>query len=76
MPTPEEFKSRLDALQGRIRKACALSGRDPASVRVLPVTKTHPAEFAAMAHAFAFDCLLARFACGIDGVSSSHFLAV
>ena len=54
MPTPEEFKSRLDALQGRIRKACALSGRDPASVRVLPVTKTHPAEFAAMAHAFGF----------------------
>lgn len=54
MPTPEEFKSRLDALQGRIRTACAHSGRNPASVRVLPVTKTHPAECATMARAFGF----------------------
>lgn len=54
MPTPEELKSRLDVLMGRVREACARSGRDPASVRVLPVTKTHPAEFAALAHALGF----------------------
>ncbi len=57
MPTPEEFKSRLDALRGRIRAACEASGRDPASVRVLPVTKTHPAACAAMAHAFGFEAV-------------------
>ncbi len=54
MPTPEEFKVRLDALQARVREACARAGRDPGSVRVLPVTKTHPAECAALAHAFGF----------------------
>ncbi|MBM3825567.1 MAG: YggS family pyridoxal phosphate-dependent enzyme [Verrucomicrobia bacterium] len=54
MPTPEEFKSRLDALRGRIRAACAAAGRNPASVRVLPVTKTHPAESATMTRSFGF----------------------
>ncbi|MFM7397630.1 MAG: YggS family pyridoxal phosphate-dependent enzyme [Verrucomicrobiota bacterium] len=57
MPTPEEFKSRLDALRGRIHAACQVSRRDPASVRVLPVTKTHLAGCATMARAFGFEAV-------------------
>ena len=54
MPSQEEFKGRLDALMGRVREACARAGRGVDSVRVLPVTKTHPAECAALAHGFGF----------------------
>ncbi|HEY1108801.1 MAG TPA: YggS family pyridoxal phosphate-dependent enzyme [Opitutaceae bacterium] len=39
----EEFARRADALRARIAAACAPSGRDPASVQLLAVTKTHPA---------------------------------
>ncbi|MDR1807320.1 MAG: YggS family pyridoxal phosphate-dependent enzyme [Propionibacteriaceae bacterium] len=35
----EQFR----AVEGRIAAACARAGRDPASVRLLPVTKTQPA---------------------------------
>jgi pyridoxal phosphate enzyme (YggS family) len=42
----------LDAVTARIRAACAASGRDPASVTLVAVAKTHPAEdvAAALAH--------------------------
>jgi pyridoxal phosphate enzyme (YggS family) len=33
----------LRAIEARIAAACARAGRDPAAVRLLPVTKTHPA---------------------------------
>lgn len=39
----EEFARRADALRARIAAACATSGRDPATVQLLAVTKTHPA---------------------------------
>lgn len=39
----EEFTRRADALCARIAAACAPSGRDPATVQLLAVTKTHPA---------------------------------
>ena len=39
----EEFARRADAIKGRIATACASTGRDPASVQLLAVTKTHPA---------------------------------
>ncbi len=39
----EEFARRADALRARIAAACAISGRDPATVQLLAVTKTHPA---------------------------------
>jgi pyridoxal phosphate enzyme (YggS family) len=43
LPTYEEFKSRADALRAQIAAACARAGRDPGSVELLAVTKTHPA---------------------------------
>lgn len=39
----EEFARRADSLRARIAAACAPSGRDPATVQLLAVTKTHPA---------------------------------
>ena len=39
----EEFARRADAIRARIAAACAQAGRDPASVELLAVTKTHPA---------------------------------
>mgnify|MGYP005849372037 CR=1 FL=1 len=37
-----EFNARLDQVRSRMESACAAAGRDPASVRLLPVTKNHP----------------------------------
>lgn len=48
----ETFCKRLAEVQGRIEAACRAAGREPGSVTLLPVTKTHPpaaAEFAARA---------------------------
>ncbi len=45
----ETFRQRADALQARMAEACRAAGRDPAGVRLLPGTKTHPAEAAAYA---------------------------
>ncbi len=45
----EEFARRADALRARIAAACARAGRDPASVQLLAVTKTHPAAAASYA---------------------------
>ncbi len=42
----ETFRQRADALQARMAEACRAAGRDPAQVRLLPVTKTHPPEAA------------------------------
>ena len=42
LPSYEDFLSNLAALRVRIGSACAAAGRDPASVTILPVTKTHP----------------------------------
>ncbi|MES2695126.1 MAG: YggS family pyridoxal phosphate-dependent enzyme [Verrucomicrobiota bacterium] len=39
----EEFARRADALRAQIAAACAPSGRDPSTVQLLAVTKTHPA---------------------------------
>src|SRR5262245_60083121 len=48
IPPYEVFLSRLESVQASIFAACARAGRDPAAVKVLPVTKNHPAE--AVAH--------------------------
>lgn len=45
-PSYDIFKSRADAIVAQIAAACARAGRDPASVELLAVTKTHPAEAA------------------------------
>jgi PLP dependent protein len=42
----EVFLANLAALRVRVASACAVAGRDPASVAILPVTKTHPVEAA------------------------------
>ena len=42
--TAAEIIANLAAIQARIDAACAACGRDPASVRLLPVSKTVPAE--------------------------------
>lgn len=39
----DEFARRADDLRRRIAEACAAAGRDPKSVQLLAVTKTHPA---------------------------------
>jgi PLP dependent protein len=42
-PDYDAFKSRADALRAQIAAACVRAGRDPATVELLAVTKTHPA---------------------------------
>ena len=42
--TAAEITANLASIQARIHAACAACGRDPASVRLLPVSKTVPAE--------------------------------
>jgi pyridoxal phosphate enzyme (YggS family) len=49
------FCQRLLEVQRQIAAACATAGRDPAVVRLLPVTKNHPAEAVAMAVAAGFN---------------------
>lgn len=49
MITYEEFQARVDAVEARIAAACRAAGRDSGSVRLLAVTKTHPAAAAAYA---------------------------
>jgi len=44
-----EFLERHRQLQERVYAACQRANRDPSSVTVLPVTKTHPAAAAALA---------------------------
>lgn len=46
-----QFRTNLDAVQQRIKSACARSGREPKEVRLLPVSKTVPQERIRMAYA-------------------------
>jgi len=39
-----DFETRRDAILARIRAAAELAGRDPASIQLVAVSKTHPAE--------------------------------
>ncbi len=50
----DTFRQRAEALQQRIARACALAGRPPGGVSLLPVTKTHPAAAAEYAARFGF----------------------
>ncbi|MGE9297145.1 MAG: YggS family pyridoxal phosphate-dependent enzyme [Puniceicoccales bacterium] len=50
----EEFLERQQELQARVADACDRAGRDPASVVILPVTKTHPADAVAYAQRAGF----------------------
>ncbi len=48
------FRQRAEALLGRLRASAQAAGREPAEVRLLPVTKNHPASAAdfAVYHGF------------------------
>lgn len=46
-----DVAANLDAARARIDAACARAGRDPGSVELLPVSKTHPIELIRVAHA-------------------------
>lgn len=51
-PDPEtSFRANLAAVEERIAGACRRAGRDRASVRLLPITKTVPAQVLRLAHA-------------------------
>ena len=50
MVSADEFKAHYEGVLARISAVCAKAGRDPASVRVLPVTKTNPVEAALLAY--------------------------
>lgn len=54
--TVEDFRRNLAAVQARIDAACRRTGRDPASVRLLPVSKTKPE--ASLRLAYAAGCRL------------------
>jgi pyridoxal phosphate enzyme (YggS family) len=51
----EEFARRALAVRARIDEACRSAGRDPATVRLQPVTKNHPAEAAVHAARLGLD---------------------
>ncbi len=52
MVSADQFKAHCDGVQARIKAVCAQVGRDPATVRLLPVTKTHPVEAAVLAYGY------------------------
>ena len=54
--TVEDFRRNLATVQERIAAACQRVGRDPASVRLLPVSKTKPQ--ASLRLAYAAGCRL------------------
>ena len=47
----EAFRERLADVRGRIAQVCVRAGRDPASIRLLPITKTVPAHILRLAYA-------------------------
>ena len=49
--TVEGFRRNLATVQERIAAACQRAGRDPASVRLLPVSKTKPQASLRLAYA-------------------------
>lgn len=53
----EEFARRTDAVRGEIAAACAAASRDPATVTLLAVTKTHPATAADYAARYGLQCV-------------------
>jgi pyridoxal phosphate enzyme (YggS family) len=52
LPDYLEFCRRVNSVKTRIAKACEISGRNPAEIELLPVTKSHPAEAVAYAARF------------------------
>lgn len=57
MVTYEQFTANCDAVRARIKSACDQCGRNPAEVRILPVTKTNPVEAALYAYRYGIRCV-------------------
>jgi len=55
--TVEDFRHNLAAVQARIEAACRRAGRDPATVRLLPVSKTKPEASLRLAHMAGYQML-------------------
>jgi pyridoxal phosphate enzyme (YggS family) len=53
-PSRGQFLANLASLRARIAAACATAGRNPDTVTLLPVTKTHGAHAALLAHEAGF----------------------
>jgi PLP dependent protein len=53
----EEFLERVETIRQRIAAACRASGRDPAEVKLMAVTKTHPVAAAAYAARAGLPCV-------------------
>lgn len=49
--TIEQLRQNLATVRQRIDQACIAAGRDPQEVRLLPVSKTHPADYLRLAYA-------------------------
>lgn len=50
------FRTNLASVEERIARACERAGRKRSSVRLLPITKTVPANVLRLAHAAGIDC--------------------
>lgn len=50
MVTYDQFSQQAKSVLARMHQACQAAGRNPASVRLLPVTKTNPVEAAIFSH--------------------------
>ena len=51
MPLPPAIRENLETVRARMVSACQAAGREPASVRLLAVSKTFEASAVAQAHA-------------------------
>lgn len=52
-----QFLERVESIRGRISDACRQAGRDPSSVKLMAVTKTHPLEAASFAARAGLPCV-------------------
>ncbi len=50
----ENFTNNYRAVEARLQQACLRAKRDLASIRILPVTKTHPPEYVQVAYQYGF----------------------
>src|SRR6478609_8939825 len=57
LPSFDEFARRADALRLQIARACATAGRDPSTVELMAVTKTHPIAAANFAARYGLRCV-------------------
>lgn len=52
-----QFLERVESIRGRISDACRQAGRNPSSVKLMAVTKTHPLEAASFAARAGLPCV-------------------